>query len=431
MLLLLSTAFAAELHLADLDALRAAVAAAAPGDILVLDAGDYTLDSALVLDAAGTAQAPITLRGEGATLRSNTVEAIKVRGPYWHIEDLTLSGVCPEDSDCEHALHIVGAADGTRVSGCTLVDFNAQIKGNGEEVDGVLVWPDDVVIEGNDLHDTRARQTANPVTKIDVVGGQRWRVEANRVADFEKGGGDTVSYAAFFKGNSKDGVFERNLVVCSEAYAGGVRLGLSLGGGGTSPDSICEDGTCTPEHQRGVLRNNIIAHCSDVGIYLNEGEDSQILHNTLYDTAGIDVRYPASSATLDGNVLDGVIRERDGGVATLGLNWESFDFAGVFADPEGLDFSLLVDPGLIDAGSAALAEDFCGAPRDGSPDGGALEYTRFTPCDTSRAHPTADSPTADSADTGQPSADKDCGCASASPRAGALGWLLLALVRRR
>lgn len=428
LLALIPPLFAAELRVAEVDALREAVAAAAPGDVLVLEAGTYTLDSTLTLSAAGEAAAPITLRGEGATLASNTVEALKVTGPHWHIEDLDFVGVCADDSDCEHALHIVGAADGAQVRGCTLVDFNAQIKGNGEAIDGVYAWPDDVVIEGNDLHDTRPRQTANPVTKIDVVGGQRWRVEANRIADFEKGGGDTVSYAAFLKGNSKDGVFERNLVVCSEAFTGGVRVGLSLGGGGTSPDSICEDGTCTPEHQRGTLRNNLIAHCDDVGIYLNEGQDSQILHNTIYDTAGIDVRFPASSATLSGNVLDGVIRERDGGVATLETNWESLDFTGVFADPDGLDFTLVQDPGLVDAGSTALDDDFCGASRDAAPDGGAIEYRSAAPCDTTVTHPWA---AEDIADTGAPGVGKDCGCAQGGAAGGLWLALLAGLSRRR
>lgn len=72
-------------------------------------------------------------------------------------------------------------------------------------MDGTLAYPDDVV------------------------------VEANRISDFEKGGGDTISYAAFLKGNSKDGVFERNLVVCSEHFSGGVRVGLSFRSARTVP----------------------------------------------------------------------------------------------------------------------------------------------------------------------------------------------------
>ena len=383
-------AAAAEISVQTVEARRDAVAGAAPGDTIIL--------------AAGTAEAPIVLRGAaGATIESDTVEAIKIHGPSWRIEGLTMIGVCADDSGCEHAVHIVGAADGTEITGCALIDFNAQIKSNGEEVGGVFVWPDDVRISGNDLHDTRPRQTANPVTKIDVVGGRRWTVTANRISDYEKALGDTVSYGAFLKGNSQDGLMERNLVVCSERFSGGVRLGLSLGGGGTSPDSICEEGTCTPEHRRGTLQNNLIANCSDVGIYLNEAAESLILGNTLYQTSGIDVRYEASTAALTGNLLDGRIRERDGGAATPDANLEQLDLSAVFADPGALDFRLVSDPGIIDAAPPGLTDDFCGNLRDGSPDIGAVEYLTDAPCDTSRTHP--DAPGGSGSDSGDSGAD--------------------------
>lgn len=393
-------AAAAEIDVQTVEALRDAVAGAAAGDVIVLEPGTYRLDSTLSLTAAGTAEAPIVLRGTGATIESDTVEAIKIHGPYWRIEGLTMIGVCADDSGCEHAVHIVGAADGTEITGCTLIDFNAQIKSNGEEVGGAWAWPDDVRISGNDLHDTRPRQTANPVTKLDVVGGRRWAVTANRISDYEKALGDTVSYGAFLKGNSQDGVMERNLVVCSERFSGGVRLGLSLGGGGTSPDSICEEGTCTPEHQRGTLRNNLIAGCSDVGIYLNEASESLILGNTLYQTSGIDLRYEASTAALTGNLLDGSIRERDGGAATLDANLEQLDLSAVFADPGALDFRIVSDPGIIDAAPAGLTDDFCGNLRDARPDIGAIEYLTDAPCDTTRAHPDPGAPGDSGADSG-------------------------------
>src|SRR6185503_17783326 len=108
------------------------------------------------------------------------------------------------------------------------------------------VYPDDVVITETQFYDTRPRQTSNPVTKLDVVGGRRWILSHNTFHDFEKAGGDGVSYAAFFKGNSRDGQMLFNRVTCAQAFTGGTRIGLSLGGGGTGPDSICDDGTCTP-----------------------------------------------------------------------------------------------------------------------------------------------------------------------------------------
>ncbi len=440
-LLVVRNSLAATQIVAEVATLEAAMSDAVAGDVILIADGTYRIESGLRATAAGTALAPIVLAAQhpGAVLiESDTVEAIKISGPYWQVLDLTIRGVCADHNACEHALHIVGAADGTLVRGNTFVDFNAQIKGNGEDYGAGFEWPDDVVVEGNVFYDEGPRQTANPVTKIDVVGGQRWRVEANEIRDFEKGQGDTISYGAFFKGHSKDGVFERNLVVCTSRNEAGVRIGLSLGGGGTSPDSICEDGTCTPEHERGTIRNNLIVHCSDVGVYLNEAFDSRIDHNTLFDTTGVDVRFPESSAFIDANLVDSNIRERDGGVFTEGFNLANVGtdlLRTWFVDPDGLDFGLVVGAGFVDAGSAEdpVTDDFCGALRDDAPDLGALEYTTDMPCATDHAFPgtvgesTSGAPT----DTAGPtsgtggsnaSSPAGCGCATGPARSLLVGF---------
>ncbi len=425
--------------------LRAAALAARPGDTIEIQGEGFTLANTIALAADGTAEAPITLRSDLVTLRSTAVEAFKLTGAYWVIERVGLEGACADDSDCEHAIHVAGNADGTVIRYCTLVDFNAQIKANGEDEGAGYVWPDDVLVEGNVLYDTRPRQTSNPVTKLDVVGGRRWTVHANMILDFEKAQGDGVSYGAFLKGNSKDGVFEGNLVRCAMAFEGGYRVGLSLGGGGTSPDSICEEGTCTPEHEGGVLRNNIVASCSDVGIYLNKAADTEVVANTLYATEGIDVRFDASTAHLTHNVLDADIKERDDGSATLGANEENAPLDAWFAAPGALDFTLLSGAPLRDAGTPVdgLTRDFCGLPRDGAPDLGALEYTTNPPCDTTTPHPllsdegAGGNDTSGTGDTGRSSDTGDggedaCGCdggtaATTLP----LGVLVLSLLRRR
>ena len=59
----------------------------------------------------------------------------------------------------------------------------------------------------------------------------------NFIHDFRKASGDEVSYAAFLKGNSREGLFEGNVVSCvhSAGDTGGYRVGLSFGGGGRAP----------------------------------------------------------------------------------------------------------------------------------------------------------------------------------------------------
>jgi parallel beta-helix repeat protein len=368
-------------------ALRTAITNASAGDEIVLASGTYELASNVPCLAAGTAPLPIVVRAAtagSALVRFDALEGFRVAAPHWRFEDLVIEGVCASDDDCEHAFHIVGNADGVVIRRSVVRDFNAQIKANG---DGAGAFPDDVVIEGNELYDTRARATANPVTKIDVVGGRRWIVRANTIHDYEKGGGDGISYAAFLKGNSRDGLFERNLVFCERDTSGGTRLGLSLGGGGSAPAQICEDGDCTTEHQNGTLRNNVIVGCTDVGIYLNRAAGTILEHNTLYDTAGIDVRFAAASAAFRNNLLSGAIRNRDGGSSTSSGDLTQVplaSFGAWFADPAAADFSLVDGSEIVDQGVAAplTTNDFCGTARsDGTPDVGAVEYGAGR-CDT-------------------------------------------------
>jgi parallel beta-helix repeat protein len=127
----------------------------------------------------------------------------------------------------------------------------------------------------------------------------------------------------------------------------GQRVGLSLGGGGTGAE-YCRDRKCVTEQQGSSIRSNLIAACSDVGIYLNSAADSRIEDNTLVDTVGIDVRFVTSSARLDGNLVDGPIRSRNGGVLHLGDNetaslWPSYlgyhQVRAMFRAPEQGDFS--------------------------------------------------------------------------------------------
>ncbi len=385
--------------------LRAAIDRAQPGDEIVLARGEYQMRDDLVCDTAGTAERPIVVRSEellGAHIRFDAIQGFYVPAPHWVFEDMDIEGVCADDSQCEHAFHIVGRADFTVVRGNRMREYNAQIKGNGAPVGqgGAMIWPNDVLIEYNELSNSRPRNTGNPVTPIDVVGGRRWVVRGNFIHDHAKGQGDGISYAAFFKGNSRDGIFERNLVACELLHRGRIRLGLSFGGGGSQPGRICEDGVCSPEHQNGIMRNNIIVNCpADVGIYLNEAQDAKIYNNTLYNNSGIDVRFRASTVDLRNNLMSGRIRNRDGGTSTKGSNLEqvsSQDFRRWFVDPDSGDFRLAGGSGsqIVDRGEnlTDVVDDFCGHPRDdGAADIGAVEYGQEE-CDTrrpARANPVA------------------------------------------
>jgi len=363
------------------DALRAALAQANPGDTITLLPGVYRFGGApLDVNRPGRAGLPIVVRAAqpgSAQLEFDLVEGFRVKAPYWRFENLAIRGVCAEDRYCEHAFHVVGAASHFVARNNTLTDFNAHIKINGEQGR----FPDHGLIEQNTLTATRARQTSNPVTPIDLVAANGWTMRANLISDFLKGEGDMVSYGAFAKGGGSGNVFERNLVWCERNLHGpGQRVGLSLGGGGTGA-AVCRDGRCITEQEQGIVRANLVMGCSDVGIYLNSAARSSVVDNTLLDTGGIDVRYATSSARLDGNLVDGPIRSRDSGLLHLEDNrstalWQMFagyhPVRSLFAAPASSD--LAWRSGAPERASNALGGiDLCGAKRGRSAVYGAFD----------------------------------------------------------
>lgn len=385
------------------DELVRAIGAAAAGDRIVLEDGTYPLSSSPSCRANGTAANPIVVVAKsplGAKIEVTTLEGFKVSGAYWRFEGLDVVGKCGRDSDCEHAFHVVGAARGFVLRQNRIVDFNAQLKANAEKIGASWAAPDDLLVEGNELYDTRPRDTANPTTKLNIDTGDRVVVRANYIHDFAKGGGDRVSYGAFMKSGGKDGVFERNLVVCKKLHDdGGTRIGLSFGGGGTGA-AFCAPAfdpqkPCDPEHTGGTLRNNVIASCSDVGIYLNKARDTKVLYNTLVATAGIDFRYASSTGVAVGNVVGGKIRGRDGG--TFGGGENLLDFGGfdaMFVAPGEGNFAKKGDvSALVGKGTARpdVTDDYCARARVGALDLGAHQVS-LGDCATVPPVPTPGSP---------------------------------------
>jgi hypothetical protein len=382
LLLLFATRVAAakDVPVSDLATLAGAIAAAQPGDVIILADGSYD-STGLTCSANGTPAAPITVKAAhplAATIRFDALEGFKVSGDHWHFEGLSTVGVCVSDDNCEHSYHVNGAV-GFQIKGCKAVDFNAQIKVN---VGAANKLPNAGLIEGNEFYDSRARNTANPVTKLDLDSGDDWIIRGNFIHDYEKGLGDQVSYAAFLKCGGNRGLMERNLVLCSRDHVGGTRIGLSLGGGGCAP-SFCEPafdaGTPCVEHHDGVVRNNIVASCSDVGIYVNQSPNSHVLYNTLVATTGVDFRFAMTTGEAAGNLLAGMIRNRDGATGTFAGNVEGLmqtDFDAMYVDPLKGDLrkkgSLAAVLGLGPA-NARVTDDYCARTRPSPFDVGAIQ----------------------------------------------------------
>jgi hypothetical protein len=361
--------------------LQRALAAAQPGQAITLLPGRYVIDRTLELSRAGAEGAPLSLRAQApgsVTLASATGEALRVSGPYWRVENLTIQGACSGDSHCEHAFHITGGAHHFAAVNNTVTDFDAHFKING---DGGK-FPDHGVIASNTLRNTSPRATLKPVTPVDLVAASHWRIERNLIADFIKGDGDRISYGAFVKGAGSNNAIEQNIVLCEDKLRGlpGQRIGLSLGGGGTGKQ-YCRDGRCITEQTGSAIRANLVASCSDDGIYLNAAAGSQLVHNTLLDTGGITVRFAASSADIEGNLVDGIIRSRDNGILRLADNRYTsaarLYFGGhpqrdLFRDALAQDFGWKT-PAASRLAASMEVPDLCGAKRPATPRYGAFE----------------------------------------------------------
>jgi hypothetical protein len=364
------------------ETLRQAIDSAMPGDVILLQPDIYRItQSYITITRPGSAAMPITVRAArlgSVTLESDLPEALKVAAPYWHFENLVMKGVCKDDGACDNGFHIVGAAEHTLIHNLRIQDFNAQIKINGENGR----FPDAGRIERTTLIDTHARRTGSSVTPIDLVGANGWTISENLIADFVKDGGNDVSYGAFAKGASRGTIFTRNVVFCAWSLrnTNSATIGLSFGGGGTMQPLARDQGRSGYEHADGVISDNLIAFCSDDGIYLNRAANSVVQHNTLVATAGIEVRYPETTADVDANLVDGPIRARDDGLFWEDGN-ESGSLAGMFLgrnpvrgffeDPARLDLRwrrlpalVATEPGVDLCGAAWTALSPAGAFRD-------------------------------------------------------------------
>lgn len=360
--------------------LIAAVKAAKPGDKILIAPGTYPVKAwAINVRNAGTAEFPIVVAAEtlgSVVLEFETTEGFLVDAPFWVFENLDIKGVNPDHNRGHHAFHVVGKGRGLVLRNCRIHEFNSIIKANGTPgKDGRVAYPDHALIENCSFYNSTVRQTAYPVTLIDVVAANGWILRGNLICDFAKGEGNRISYGAFVKGNATGSVFENNLVIGEYRTRGGIRVGLSFGGGGTGV-KFARDKELPAEHHGGIMRNNLIMNCNDAGIYLNRSAGTKLYNNTLYKTMGIDIRFKESDAAIVNNLSTGRFKNRDGGKSRLENNIIDPDFRGWFVQPATGNYSLNSDgKGLIDAGRLLpeIFEDICGRPRDNVPDLGALE----------------------------------------------------------
>lgn len=352
--------------------LAAAMANAAPGQILEVAPGRYALAQALTTGGAGTPDRPIVVRAAkpaSVEFVVTATEAVVVSQPYWVFENLDWRGDCAQHDDCEHAFHVVGGARGTVVLNNRMRDFNAHLKINGQ--DGL--WPDDGLLQYSTLTYSAPRRTALPVAPIDSVGASGWQFVDNHIERVAKDGGNRVTYAMCIKGAGSQMQVERNLVVCTpDRQPPGLRVGISLGCG-ASLARYCRDGRCEFELSSSRIANNVVAHCNDFGIDLHRAREVLVAHNTLINTAGIDARHATTTAVAVGNLIEGSLRDRDGARLEARDNTVSRALDALFTGADALDLRWHESSDQTRS-TPETERDFCGQPRPPlSPPGATLK----------------------------------------------------------
>jgi MYXO-CTERM domain-containing protein len=354
--------------------IREAFSDAAPGDTITIAPGTYSFDRSMWTGADGEPGRPITIKADATgevRLDFSSQEAIVINHPHWVLDRLWINAACEPLSNCSAGLGVKPPAHNFLIVQSRLTNWYQHIKGSRES--GAEV--EDAAIVGCELYNTIARSSQ----PIDIVGGKRWRIIGNYVHDF--GFSQNGNYGIFLKGATSDGVIEQNLVLCAKDLPPrGATLGISLGQGGTAQDA-CPNGSCACEDTNSVVRNNIVAHCSDAGLHALRACGGKFFNNTVYDTFGglqIQIDSPNAPVEIRNNLMGKKIFGGTNYVESNNLlEVEDSVFQQIYAEPgsgnfgDGADVAAAQDRGMV---LSDVTSDYCGSLRQGSFDFGAIEF---------------------------------------------------------
>jgi hypothetical protein len=195
-------------------------------------------------------------------------EGFLVSAPYWTFENLVVRGACEVDSRVRTRVPHSRRRDAFHRAQQQARRLQCPLQ--GERRAPPLPRPR----TDRKQHDPKYKPSSDrrPGHPIDIVAASHWTVRGNLISDFVKARADRISYGAFAKGGGSGNRFERNVVLCEDALRGqpGWRVGISLGGGGSvGGGDSCRDRTCVLEQSEGTIEANLVASCSDDGIYIN------------------------------------------------------------------------------------------------------------------------------------------------------------------
>jgi hypothetical protein len=359
--------------------LHAAVAAARPGDTILIAPGWYRTRIRFDPTNSGSAGRPIIVRARDA-LGSVVIDGagasitIKFSGAaHVEIRDLEVTGGGHHGVFFDRGAHHITIRHNRIYDNHRIRPLNshAELKGSGGEG-----RPADITIAGNEIFH-RTHPEGGNFQGIDCNFCERFRIEGNYLHDINSPTMEPYSHydrgaCIQMKSASRGTVIARNRIARCH-------IGIVYGG----------EGLASPEHWGGVIENNLIHDSAETAIAIVNVRRGKVYHNTLFANGesirvAPDERHPqsASDADLANNILDHAISSfRGADVRSRNdLVLPAAAASSVFADPEARDFRLrpgalaLIDRGA-DLGEAAT-RDHEGAqrPQGSGHDIGAFEY---------------------------------------------------------
>jgi hypothetical protein len=344
--------------------LQAAVRSLTSNTTIVIAPGTYVLTSTLYLKAVTN----VGIRG--ATSNSDDVV---LAGPgmaqpnygnvpfgIWTgdgVSGITIANLTIRDLFFHPIIFNAGTSN-PRVYNVHLIDAGEQfIKSNPDDAGG---GTDNGVVEYSVIEfTTRAK---DDYTKgVDVHTAKNWVIRNNLFRNITAPPGQVAGPGVLVWRGTSNTIVEGNTFVNCDR---GIMFGA--------------DDYYSPSHSGGIIRNNFFFRTAsqpgDVGIILSDSPNTQVLNNTLYvsGTYGspLEFRYPGTANVLiANNLVDGIIKSRDGGTATLTTNYEG---AGpdMFVDAAAGDLHLSGNAiPAIDRGTpfATVVDDWDGQARPQGP----------------------------------------------------------------
>lgn len=279
---------AATTQVDSLSSLRQKLAAASPGDVIVLKKGAYTSTEPLVVTCAGTAEAPITIRAE-------SVGNVEITGTHGFEITKPAAYVVVEGFEFTHA------AETCRIlAGSNHVRFTRNVfhcSGKGAEID---VAGDDAEVDHNEFRDKKTVGNMISVTGVGSQVARRTWIHHNYFHDYANAhanGAETLRFGrSFYSMSRADGMVEYNLFV----------------------RCVGENELITSKACAITYRYNTFLDSPGAQLTLRHGNDCVVYGNILRNTDGLRIfgdRHRIYSNYFEGNTLGITIGNGDGEVA--------------------------------------------------------------------------------------------------------------------